>query len=247
VQVLRAYLERYGRPLAFYTDKASLFQVAIKTKRGEQRLDKDQREMPPTQIGRALQELRIVWIAAHSPQAKGRVERQFQTDQDRLVKGLRVAGACTLEEANAYLDSEYLPWWNQTLTVAPASPANAHRPLGKEHDLAAILSHVHSREVDNGYAIRFDNQRYQIDRRDIGVGLRGAKVKVELRLDGSLAVRFKRHYLRVQLAPEAEKAAPAIQRRTPPPKPRKRTWMSTFFLKRAPNLRQAIAISNAHS
>jgi hypothetical protein len=247
MQVLRVYLERYGRPRSVYTDKASLFQVAVKTKRGEQRLDKDQREMPPTQIGRALQELGIVWIAAHSPQAKGRVERQFQTDQDRLVKGLRVAGACTLEEANAYLDSEYLPWWNQTLTVVPASPANAHRPLGKEHDLAAILSHVQSREVDNGYAIRFDNQRYQIDRTDVRVGLRGAKVRVELRLDGSVAVCFKGHYLRVQVVPEAEKAAPAIQRRTLPPKPRKSTWMSTFFLKRAPNLKQAIAISNAHS
>ena len=66
MEVLRVYLERYGRPLSVYTDKAALFQTAIKTKRGERRTDKDQREMPPTQIGRALQELGIVWIAAHS-------------------------------------------------------------------------------------------------------------------------------------------------------------------------------------
>jgi hypothetical protein len=82
-------------------------------------------------------------------QAKGRVERGFGTAQDRLVKGLRVAGASTLEEANAYLDTEFLPWWNQTLAVVPANPTDAHRPLGKEHDLAAILSHVEERQVTN--------------------------------------------------------------------------------------------------
>ncbi len=81
--LLQSYLERYGRPLAYYTDKAGMFQVAIKTKRQEQR------------------ELGVVWIPAHSPQAKGRVERQFQTAQDRLVKGMRVAGVRSLEEANA--------------------------------------------------------------------------------------------------------------------------------------------------
>ncbi len=64
--------------------------------------------MPPTQIGRALQELRIIWIGAHSPQAKGRVERQFGTAQDRLVKGLRVAGMASMEAANRYLDEEFL-------------------------------------------------------------------------------------------------------------------------------------------
>ena len=63
-----------------------------------------------------------MWIAAHSPQAKGRVERSFSTAQDRLVKGLRVAGAKTMEEANRYLEQEFLPWWNQHLTVAPANP-----------------------------------------------------------------------------------------------------------------------------
>ena len=67
----------FGRPLAFYTDKASMFQMAEKRKRQEQREGRDRLEMPPTQIGRALRELGIVWIAAHSPQAKGRVERQF--------------------------------------------------------------------------------------------------------------------------------------------------------------------------
>ena len=86
MKLLQSYLEKFGRPLAFYTDKASIFRTAEKRKRDEPGVDKDPVEMPPTQIGRALQELGIVWIAAHSPQAKGRVERNFGTAQDRLVK-----------------------------------------------------------------------------------------------------------------------------------------------------------------
>jgi transposase-like protein len=89
-------LEKFGRPVAFYTDKASLFQTAEKRKRDEPGVEKDPVEMPPTQIGRALRELGITWIAAHSAQAKGRVERNFQTAQDRLVKarGPHAANHC---------------------------------------------------------------------------------------------------------------------------------------------------------
>src|SRR5712691_7390876 len=103
--------------------------------------------MPPTQIGRALRELGIGWIAAHSAPAKGRVERSFGTAQDRLVKGLRVAGVTTLAQANRYLEQEFLSWWNQHLVVLPAHPSDAHRPLGPEHDLDASLSLVHTRQV----------------------------------------------------------------------------------------------------
>src|SRR5229473_2056760 len=91
--MLERYLNKHGRPVACYTDRAGLFQTAVKSKRGEQREGRDRPEMPPTQIGRALKELGIAWIPAYSPQAKGRVERAFGTAQDRLVKGLRVAGA----------------------------------------------------------------------------------------------------------------------------------------------------------
>jgi len=141
MRLLWSYLERYGRPVGFYTDKASLFQTAPKIARDQKEVPRDEREpLPPTQIGRALAELDIVWIAAHSPQAKGRVERSFQTAQDRLVKGLRVAGARTLEQANAYLETTFLPWWNQTLTVVPASADDAHRSLDATHSLAASLS-----------------------------------------------------------------------------------------------------------
>jgi transposase InsO family protein len=113
MRLLWSYLEKFGRPLSFYTDKASLFQTAEKCKRDEPGVEKDPVEMPPTQIGRALRELGITWIAAHSPQAKGRVERNFATAQDRLVKGLRVAGVRTIEQANQYLTEDYLVWWER--------------------------------------------------------------------------------------------------------------------------------------
>jgi DNA-binding Lrp family transcriptional regulator len=155
LRVLKSYLERWGRPRAFYTDKAGLFQVNRPPRREEELAGKEAQ----TQIGRALQELGIEWIAAHSPQAKGRIERCFGTMQDRLVKGLRVAGARTLEEANTYLEGEFLPEWEERFTEEPRSPADAHRGLGQEHDLAAILSRVESRVVTNDYTLRLQGLR----------------------------------------------------------------------------------------
>jgi hypothetical protein len=197
---------------------------------------RDEREpLPPTQIGRALAEVGIVWIAAHSPQAKGRVERSFQTAQDRLVKGLRVAEAKTLEQANAYLEAEFIPWWNQTLTVVPATAADAHRPLAKGHSLPASLSYVESREVSNGYTIQFDNKIYRITRTDIRTGLRGAQVRVEVRLDGSMAVRFRDRYLGVSECSVRPKvaAAPAkkFKKHASVPRP-KSQWMKNFYFTR---------------
>jgi transposase InsO family protein len=165
MRLLWSYLEKFGRPVSFYTDKASLFQTAEKRKRDEPGVDKDAVEMPPTQIGRGLRELGITWIAAHSPQAKGRVERNFATAQDRLVKGMRVAGVKTIEQANRYLNEDYLVWWERELTVEPASPDDAHRPLEKGHNLAASLSYVETRQVRPDYTLRWDGQLYQIERR----------------------------------------------------------------------------------
>jgi len=161
MKLLWSYLEKFGRPVSFYTGKASLFQTAEKYKRDEPGVEKDAVEMPPTQIGRALQELGITWIAAHSPQAKGRLERNFGTAQDRLVKGMRVAGVKTIEHANQYLEQDYLVWWERELTVEPAHPDDAHRRLDKSHNLAASLSHVETRQVRNDYTLRWDGKFYQ--------------------------------------------------------------------------------------
>src|SRR5947208_10370293 len=92
MKLLWSYVERFGRPLTFYTDKASLFQTAEKRKRDEPGVEKDPVELPPTQIGRALRELGITWIPAHSPQAKGRVERNLLKEPHRLGKGMPLRG-----------------------------------------------------------------------------------------------------------------------------------------------------------
>lgn len=248
LRMLERYLQEHGRPLAFYTDQAALFQTAVKSQRGEQREGKDRPEMPPTQIGRALRELGILWIGAHSAPAKGRVERGFGTAQDRLVKGLRVVGVRTMEQANKYLEEEFLPWWNKTLTVAPASADDAHRPLEKHHDLGAILSHVESRQVRNDYTLQFNSQVYQIERKAICAGLRGADVRVEQRWDGSLAVRFRDRYLAVSLCEQRPKAA-AQSKPEPRPsasKPRQpSSWNKNFDLKKAPKMWQAAGSSGA--
>lgn len=249
LRLLWTYLERHGRPVAFYTDKASLFQTAPKVARDVKELARDEREpLPPTQIGRALRELGIAWIAAHSPQAKGRVERSFQTAQDRLVKGLRVAGVRSLEQANRYLEQEFLPWWNQHLVVAPAHPADAHRALGAESELAASLCHVESREVDNDYTIRLDGKRYRILSSGMPTGLRGAIVRVERRLDASLQLRFRDRYFSLAECPIPTKPAP--QDHSPekpghtskPPAPSKayRQSMRTFLQKPSVPMWQAV-------
>ena len=192
-----------------------------------------------TQIGRALEELGIEWIAAHSPQAKGRIERCFGTLQDRLVKGLRVAGARTLQEANAYLEGEFLPEWEERFTAEPRRALDAHRTLGREHDLAAILSQVETRVVTNDYTLRFEGQSYRIPREEIRAGLRGSRVRVERRLDGTVAVRFRGHYLAIARCPVQATSSPV-----PPSVPTKapgrpgskdkqpRLWMKGFDLHR---------------
>jgi transposase len=238
MKLLWSYLEKFGRPLAFYTDKASIFRTAEKHKRDEPGVEKDPVEMPPTQIGRALQELGIVWIAAHSPQAKGRVERNFGTAQDRLVKGMRVAGVKTLQQANQYLEETYLVWWERELTVEAAHADDAHRPLDKSHNLAASLSHVETRQVRNDYTIPLDAELYQIERQAVVSGLRRASVRVEKRLDGSIAVRFGERYLPVRRCAAAAKtkARPVKQTtpRRPPNRQRGSDWCKNFDLKKGP-------------
>ena len=242
MKLLWSYLEKYGRPLAFYTDKASLFQTAEKHKRDEPGVEKDAVEMPPTQIGRALRELGITWIAAHSPQAKGRVERNFATAQDRLVKGMRVAGVTTIEQANQYLTEDYLVWWERELTVEAANRDDAHRRLDKSHNLAASLSYVETRQVRSDYTLRWDGKLYQIARQAVTTGLRKANVRVEKRLDGTLAVRYGERYLPVKECAVAGKPKPAPRKaatKTRRASKRGSEWNKNFDLKKGPKVWQA--------
>ena len=182
------------------------------------------------------------------------MERSFGTAQDRLVKGLRVAGACTLEDANRYLEQHFLPWWNQHLAVLPASAVDAHRPLGPEHQLAASLSRVETRQVGNDYTVPLDGRKHRLSSAPMPAGLRGATVRIERRLDGSLAVRFRDRYLNVEECAVAVKSAPLPTPAKPPqsrrswsPPPASRAAIDKLFDRAGPPLWKAARIDRTRT
>ncbi len=184
MDLLTRYLRAHGRPLAVYTDRDSIFEPQRQ----------EDREAGTTQFERALRELDIEWIAAYSPQAKGRVERLFGTLQDRWVKELRLAGVRTIAEANALVDTRLVPEFNRRFSVRAASPNDAHRAVGTGICLEAILSVQSVRRVSNDYTVRFQNEHYQLLPPAVA-GLRGGHVVIERRLDGSTHIRFRGRYL----------------------------------------------------
>jgi hypothetical protein len=190
MDLLGRWLRQHGRPLALYTDRHSIFEL------------QDKGHAVPegtTQFGRVLRELDIQLIRARSPQAKGRVERSFGTAQDRWVKELRLAGARTLDEANTVLE-RVVPDHNRRFAKPARDRSDAHRTLGPAFNLASILSLQEQRVVANDYTIRFQNRFYQL-LPPIYPGERGGRVVVETRLDGSLAIRFRKHYLKYLVLP----------------------------------------------
>ena len=191
----KAYLLLHGRPLAFYVDKDSIYKINRQATIEEQLRD----EQPLTQFTRAMKELDIKVIAAHSPQAKGRVERGFQTHQDRLVKELRLAGISTIEAANRFLQEVYIPDHNARCAVEPANHTNAHRPLLASHRLHEILSIRTERVVANDFTLRFHNQFFQITAKQPLRVRPKDTILVEVRLDGSTHLRFKDCYLNFKL------------------------------------------------
>lgn len=151
LHTLQSYIAAHGRPLALYSDRHAIFtQHKSHGKAGQL--------LAPTQFERALLQLDIESILALSPQAKGRVERLFQTLQDRLVKALRLANICTLEAANAFL-SQYLTEHNARFAVPAASTEDAHRPYsGTDKELARICALHHSRGVSAARVVQFEGQ-----------------------------------------------------------------------------------------
>ena len=196
MRLIKLWIERHGRPVALYSDWAGHFKQA---QRAGQKATQ-------TQIQRALGELDIKLIAAHSPQAKGRVERSHGTDQDRLVKELRLAGIASLEAANAFLEETYLPRVNAKFAVRPTSAVDGHREAAP-FDLEAIFSVQEPRRVANDYTVQVDGVAWQIERGEITGGLPQSQVIVERRLDGSMRLRWGDRYLRHHLAPPARRIA----------------------------------------
>jgi len=142
----RRYLERYGKPVAFYSDKHSVFRVNKKEAVGGTGM---------TQFGRALNDLNIDIIHAHSSQAKGRVERMNLTLQDRLVKAMRLEGISNIDAGNAFLTG-FAERLNERFGKVPSSPVDLHRPLTDADDLDAALSWHEQRTVSNSLSIQYD-------------------------------------------------------------------------------------------
>jgi transposase len=234
--VLWEYLEKHGRMVDVYTDRHAMFQVTPRA--GESPAERIAADRL-TQIGRGLRELGIGWIAAQSPPAKGRVERSFATDQDRLVKHLRLAQIATLEAANAFLETEYWPEWNARFARSVAEFPNQHRPLTPYLDLAAILCHVEQRVIGNDYTFAFAGRRYQIARPQAQAGMRHQRLRVELRLDGDLRACYQGRYLDI-----GECGVPLAAAQPVPCKPvrkdhnagGKSSWMQGFFDRPSPPL-----------
>lgn len=164
---LRAYVARHGRPVAFYSDRHSIF-----TKH-------DPEDPMPTQFERAVRELEIEPILALTPQAKGRVERSFQTMQDRLVKALRLAGADTLEAANALLP-RFIEHYNARFGKEPRSPQDAHRALTIEPEpLRWITCEQHQRTLSRSLSCQYRGRQYLIQTDGApAYHLRGARITV---------------------------------------------------------------------
>ncbi len=245
--VLWQYVERQGRMVEVYTDRAAMFMVASRAGESKQQRQEADRL---TQIGRGLRELGIGWIAAHSPQAKGRVERSFGTDQDRLVKQLRLSKVKTLADANRFLEAEYWPEWNERFARPLEGVVDLHRALTAQIDLASALSHVEQRVVSNDYTFSFAGRRYQLARREVKAGMRGKSLRIELLLSGALRARFEGQYVEAvecgaQAPPAAKPAARPV--RKDHNRGGKSDWMEGFFDSPGPELWQAVRVANERS
>ncbi len=196
LSLLQGIIERRGVPMAVYTDGHAVFQP----RRRPSDLSQVPRKGPSTQWSRALGELGITQILAHSPEAKGRVERANGTFQDRLVAELRLAGACNLAEANQVL-AKFLPRFNQRFGVPAAQPESAYRPVNPDLDLGGVLCIKELRRVAKDNTVQYHGRALQLFPSLERPSYAGARVEVQERLDGRLLVRHREQILTPQEAP----------------------------------------------
>jgi hypothetical protein len=175
----RSYLERHGKPVAFYSDQASIFRITASEPRKPDSL---------TQFSRALSELNIDIVCANSPQAKGRVERAHLTLQDRLVKELRLRGISTQEAANAYA-LEFMEDYNKRFAKEPLSSHDAHRPVRTDENLALIFTWQEDRKVTKNLTLKYKRRLYLIEPSPEAQRLRGKRCRVYEHADGHLDLR----------------------------------------------------------
>jgi hypothetical protein len=179
-QAAEGYVKRLGKPLAFYSDKNSIFRVNVPSVASGEAL---------TQFGRAMLELDIEILCANTPQAKGRVERVIQTLQDRLPKEMRLRGIHSHEAGNAYLP-EFIQDFNQRFSEEPRSNVNAHRPLTAKEDLARILTWQETRSLSKNLTPQFYKTVYQIQTQRPTYALRHAQVTVCLNAQEDITILY---------------------------------------------------------
>lgn len=184
----RHYIECYGLPRSVYLDKHSTY----KTIRQPNLYEELRGERPSTQYQRALKELGIEVIHAHSPQAKGRVERLFGTLQDRLIKEMRLAKIQTIKEANDFLEM-YLPKYNERFSKMALEEGNLHTALPDGVDLREIFCLKDIRTINDGFIVRWKGRKFLIE--NASIALRRRKVEVREHFDGDLTIKFKDRYL----------------------------------------------------
>jgi transposase len=192
---VRAYARAYGKPRAFYSDKFSVFRVNIPNALTGTGL---------TQFGRAMKQLDIELICAHSPQAKGRVERANQTLQDRLVKELRLRGISSPEEANLFAP-EFMADYNARFAVSPRSAEDAHRPLAPGEDLDRVLVLIERRTLSKNLTVSYKGVVYQIETRRAAYTMRGAHVEVREAGAGEVQIEYKGRPLPYRVLAEQER------------------------------------------
>jgi transposase len=217
---LKRYITTYGLPMSVYLDKHTTYKSWA-------RRDEFQEAEPISQFGRALQELGVRKLHAHSPQAKGRIERLFHTFQDRLVKEMRLTGVSTLGDANKFLAS-YLPVYNRRFSVTPKKEENLHRTVTV--DLDTILCIKTERTLKNDHTIKYNGTLYQIEDT-----IRGKRVMVEELIDGSMRIRHKGvqvafHEI-VQRPVKPEKERPFIAKGKGHRPPLNHPWRPPWFRK----------------
>jgi len=190
-----AYFVKNGKPMAIYLDKFSTYRMNLPTAR--------ENADTLTQFQRAMRELRIDVIHANSPQAKGRVERLFQTLQDRLIKELRLNNISDIETANQFLIKKFIPAFNAKFAVEPRAKADHHRPLlqREANNLSAILCRQEERTVRSDFTISCKSQWYQLTAEQPVTICKKDTVIVEERRDQTIHIRLRGKYLNWQALP----------------------------------------------
>lgn len=212
-QAAEVYFQQYGKPVAFYSDKHSIFRVNLPSAATHTDL---------TQFGRAMQELDIRLICANTPQAKGRVERVIQTLQDRLPKEMRLRNIRTPSAGNAFLP-EFIQDFNQRFAEEPRSSVDAHRPLSAQEDLTRIFTWQETRTLSKNLTLQFYKTVYQIQTERSMYALRKAQVLVCLTAQNEMTILYNGKALPYTIynhqAHQAEIISTKQLDRTFPPKP----------------------------